>query len=85
MFTKVTFHGHELWFDREDFEVRGHGALAPVEHVKDGELDMKRCFGSDSFAHVYRDCVMRYHANIGTPDEIVDGWASEAADAAITH
>ena len=77
MFRQYTIHGVPVWFDRDEFDLTGNAPLAPPHHVKDGELDLRRCFDGDSYAHAYSDGrVMRYRESIGSIDDLVPGWAN---------
>lgn len=55
-----------LWCEPEVLEEGGDGALAPPEHIRDGDLNFPACFAGDSYAHVLANGeIKRYRTVIG--------------------
>lgn len=70
-YVRVRLGDVELWAERRALEPGGNGALAPLHHVSDGELDLAHCFGGDSYAHVFEDGqILRYHERIGRREDL---------------
>ena len=69
----VSLPGHGTFWIKED-ALAGltDGALAPEEHIENGELKVPWCFGSDSYAHVWADGeISRYGNKIGDRGDLV--------------
>lgn len=67
----VQFNGLTLWCEPETLEVGNDGALAPPEHVTNGELN-GRAFSGDSYAHVIENGeIKRYMTVIGHRSDLV--------------
>ena len=67
---RVDFDGQQLWVEEDVLRGDREGPLAPLDHVRDGYLDYSRCFASDSYAHVYAECISRFGVAIGTRDDL---------------
>lgn len=72
-FRKVTINGVKVWAG----ENKGEGyPLAPVDHVKDGELCVDCWHGINTYAHVYESgTILRHGEKIGAEADLVEGWA----------
>lgn len=51
---KVKFGGSPFYVQEEVLK-SGSGALAPPEHIKDGELNPETCLDTPTYAHVFPD------------------------------
>lgn len=67
---KINYNGVDFWFqERAD----GSGPVSPLSHCdENGELDVFSMFGSDTFAHVGQDRIMRrYGEELGNIDGFI--------------